>query len=84
MTEEAEIKIMLQKHIDDSNDFRSTIVQQLKSIEVHNEYTKKELSCNTADIKELQNTHNKQKGAIWAFGILSATAAGKTLIDMFK
>jgi phage shock protein A len=53
MSEIAEIKRMLQNHIEASSREHSEVKQSLARIEVHNEYTKKQLDEHDKDIKTL-------------------------------
>ncbi len=78
--EEITLRQMLREHIKESADFRKEIIPVLAKIEVHGEYTKKQLTDHETRIQKLHDARNRQKGALWAATLLGFTA----LIDMIK
>jgi hypothetical protein len=70
MSDEFEIKQMLKQHIEASDKYRNESQQAMARIEVHNEYTKAKLTDHETCINDLKTAHDKQKGAIWVFGLI--------------
>jgi chromosome segregation ATPase len=73
--EEYKLERMLQKHIDDSEKYRSESQRTLSAIEsrfakleVHHDYTTNKLKDHEDCITDIKDSHSKQKGAIWAIG----------------
>jgi len=84
MAELEEIKELLQNHIASSNEWRSEISDKVTRIDVHSAYSKERLETHEKDIAELKSTHNKQKGALWVFGLIGGSTAVKVIADIFK
>lgn len=57
-------------HIKASNSFREDMKISLAKIDTNAEYTAKTLTTHSEDISELKTVHNKQKGAIYVFGLI--------------
>ena len=59
-----------EEHIRASNTFREDMKASLAKIETNAEYTAKTLSSHDSKIDTLETAHNKQKGAMWVFGLI--------------
>ena len=67
-------------HITASNNFREEMKTTLAQIETKGVYTAKALTEHDIDIDELKTAHNKQKGAVWVFGIIGL----RGLVELIK
>ncbi len=66
MSELTEIKELLEKHRNESNEWRMEISKSIVKIETNYEYTKEKLE----EVEKLKTAHNWQKGFIYALGLL--------------
>ncbi len=83
MSEFEEIKSMLRDHMKDSQEGQMEIKQSIARIETHNEYTVKSLNENKQDIDKLKSAHNRQKGMMWAFGLIGLGGVAQFIKNMF-
>lgn len=83
MSEISELKEMLRDHMEKSESTNSKTIQALARIEVHNEYTKEKLDSHGESIDKLQSAHNKQKGMIWAFGLIGLGGVAQFIKNLF-
>lgn len=71
--DEYSLRELLRQHAEESSNFRSEVKASLAKIEVHAEYSKKEIETNKKDIETLKAAHNKQKGVL---AVLSVVGLG--------
>lgn len=78
-----EIKTLISKHINDSNEFRIEMKADIREIRVHGEYTKDKLESCDNSIDELEKQNNKQKGAMYGLGALLSGGIIERIVDFF-
>ncbi len=59
-----------EQHVAASNTFREEVKTKLATIDTHFSYTKDAVETNTVDIKSLTDSRTRQRGAMWAFGLI--------------
>jgi len=86
MSELSEIKDMLKSHIKASNEWMGKVDNFIGKTEVHHGYTQKTIEQHGEDITILQATQERQRGALWLFGIIAAFFGfiAKIFVDLFK
>jgi uncharacterized coiled-coil DUF342 family protein len=77
MSNEYEIKGILESHVKASDAYREKsekmlleITNSIAKINTHHEYTQQKLKDHEDCLTELKDAHNKQKGAVWVFGLI--------------
>lgn len=83
MTAIEEVKSMLSAHMENSQKNNEAVIKAIAKIEIHGEYTNKRLDNTEEDINRLQGAHNRQKGMMWAFGVIGFGGIIKLIKDLF-
>lgn len=77
------LRELVRQHMEESSKSNTMILQELAEIKTHRSYTKEKLDNHDKSIEDLKKSDNKNKGAIWAFGIIGGIVSAITTIKVF-